>query len=281
MYSSATRIVIGDPITYLNQFRRGAEGSFARAEAEAFLKGASVRADNRAMTAKPLIVAVLAFVVLAGCAKGSDVTVSTGIAESGSGPSDLLTAQRVVLTTTDLPGYEVDPGAEADAASAQAAADFQQCSGAGAAALGDEERTAQSPGFHRGASTSVSSLATVALDESQSRAAMTDLSRPDLNGCITSLLRSVFERDLKVEVTSANSQIVSDGSKAPSGGQIVTWRTTLEFTSGSQRQAAYSDLTFLQSGRILASLFDFQLESPYPGEERSRLVAAMVGRMDV
>lgn len=110
---------------------------------------------------------------------------------------------------------------------------------------------------------------------------MTDLSRPDLNGCITSLLRSVFERDLKVEVTSANSQIVSDGSKAPSGGQIVTWRTTLEFTSGSQRQAAYSDLTFLQSGRILASLFDFQLESPYPGEERSRLVAAMVGRMDV
>ena len=125
----------------------------------------------------------------------------------------------------------------------------------------------------------MSSLATVAADEAQSRAAMADLSRPELEGCITSLLRAVLERDLGVTVSSATSQLVPHDGKAPAGGQIVTWRTTLQFASNGQKQVAHSGLTFLQSGRILASLFDFQLGTPYPSDERTRLVEAMTGRM--
>jgi hypothetical protein len=109
---------------------------------------------------------------------------------------------------------------------------------------------------------------------------MADLSRPELNRCITDLLQAVFERDLKIAVTSADSHILADGTRAPSGGRAVTWRTTLRFTSGGQHEVGYSDLTFVQSGRILASLLSFQVGTPYPAAERRRLVAAMAGRMD-
>ena len=230
------------------------------------------------MWATRVAAGVVALVALTGCGDRPEVALSTDGSRTASVQSDLLTARRVVLTPVDLPGYDVDPGAEPDPATVQAAAGFQRCAGAGVAALGDDERTAQSPGFHRGTSTSVSSLATVAVDEAQARAAMSDLSRPELNGCITDLLRALFERELKVPVTSASTQILSDGS-APSGRQRVTWHTTLQFTAGAEKQVAYSDLTFMRSDRILASLFNFQLGTPYPTEERSRLAAAMTGRM--
>ncbi len=212
------------------------------------------------------------------CSEGGDVTISVGGGRSTSADADLLTAQRVVLTATDLPGYSVEPGLQPDAASAEAAASFQQCAGAGAAALGHDHRTAQSPGFRRGTSTSISSLATLAVDEVQARAAMEDLSRPNMNACVSGLLRAVLEHDRKVPVTSATSQIVETPGVGR-GTEAVTWRTALELTAGGPRQLAYSDLTFLRSGRVLASLFDFQLGTPFPAEEHGRLVSAMSDRM--
>ena len=229
---------------------------------------------------RPAVVLVL--LVLSGaaaaCSRGADVTISVGGGQSNAVAADLLTAQHVVLTASDLPGYSVEPGVEPDTASTQAAANFQQCAGAGAAALGDDQRTAQSPGFRRGTGTSISSLATVALDEVQARAAMEDLSRPELNACITALLRAVLERAGKVPVISAASQILETPGAAK-GARAITWRTTLEFSSGSQKHVAYSDLTFLRSGRVLASLFDFQVGTPFPAEEHGRLVSAMSERM--
>lgn len=223
---------------------------------------------------------VVAF-ALGACSDGAEVTLSTGVADSGPVAHDLAAAQHVVLTAADLPGYSVELPADPDPAVAHAAAGFQQCAGTAAAALGEEQRTAESPGFHLGSSASVSSLATVALDELQSKAAMADLSRPDLAGCITALLRSAFERDSNVSVTSARTEVVPDGVRAPSGGDIASWRTTLQYSSGGHTQVAYSSLTFLRSGRIVASLLDFQVGAPYPAEERRRLVEAMADRMQV
>jgi hypothetical protein len=222
-------------------------------------------------------VSLVAAVALVAC--GSDdgsVSIRSGGGDTPSLADDVAAAQRVVLSAADLPGYRAEPPPEPDATSAQAAAAFQHCLGAGNVALGDAERTAQSPGFRKGTATSVSSLATIAADEPIARSAMADLSRPDLEPCVTGLLRVVLERDLRLPVNTASSQLLA----APKAGdQSVTWRTTVQVTFAGQPLAAHSDLTFVRDGRTLASLFDFQIGDPFPTAERDRLVNAMAARM--
>ena len=234
----------------------------------------------RRITVRRLAVAAaLAPLVLARCGHDGSVSITSGApavartdAGSARGP---VTAQRIVLTAADLPGYSVDPGPDPDATSAGAAADFQQCAGAGAAALADENQTAQSPGFRLGTTISISSLATLAVDEATATAAMNDLSRPAMHVCVTGLLRSVLERDVRVPVTSASTELLP-GAR---GSELVTWRTTMNYTSGGSKHVAYSDLTFLRSGRALASLFAFQKGEPFSTSERNRLVGIMSSRM--
>lgn len=225
------------------------------------------------------MVSMVATMVLTGCGSSDDglVSIRTGSGDTPSLSEDVAAAQRVVLSAADLPGYRAQPPPnEPDATSAQAAATFQQCLGAGNVALGNAERTAQSPGFRKGSATSVSSLATIAADEPVARSAMADLSRPDLEPCVTGLLKVVLERDLGLPVNRAASELLSPPK---AGDQAVTWRTTVQVTFAGEQLAAYSDLTFVRDGRALASLFDFQIGDPFPTTERDRLVQAMATRM--
>jgi predicted small lipoprotein YifL len=162
---------------------------------------------RRAAAARAL--ALVAVVSLAACGREGSVMLSAGAAPSAI--DDLQAAQRVVLTATDLPGYEVHPSPDPNATSAQAAAAFSQC--AGGVTLGDEERTASSPGFRRGAETAVSSLAMVARSEAEARAAMARLSRAELAGCLTVLLRAVIERDLRLTITSASTEFLPSATR--------------------------------------------------------------------
>lgn len=226
-----------------------------------------------------MVASMVATLALVGCggSDGGSFSIRTGSGHAPSLAEDVAAAQRVVLSAADLPGYRAEPPpTEPDATSAQAAATFQQCLGAGNVALGSAERTAQSPGFRKGSATSVSSLATIAADEPVARSAMADLSRPDLEPCVTGLLKVVLERDLGLPVNRASSELLAPPK---AGDQAVTWRTTVEVTFSGSQLSAYSDLTFVRDGRALASLFDFQIGDPFPTAERDRLAKAMAARM--
>jgi hypothetical protein len=199
----------------------------------------------------------------------------------GSAPSrpvrvatDLEDAHRVLVSSTDLPGYNATPAADAaEASTVQAAGQFQECAGAGAA-LGDDNRTVQSPGYFKDRVTAVSSLAVVAADETAARTAMGDLSRANLAQCLTALYRTVLGLDLLPGTVAATDLLPT----AKVGDQSITWRTTIHVAVGGQTVAAYSDLTFFRTGRTVASLFDFQVGDPFPTAERTRLVDAMATR---
>lgn len=228
----------------------------------------------RRVVASSLLVAALA----AGCRRSGDTSVTTaGDAGSASSPTSIQTdhaaAQRVLLTATDLPGYDALPAGEAQASSVKGAASFGNCAGA-AAALGDPERTVLSPAFLRGQSNAVSSLAIVAASEGEAETAMASLARADLAGCLAGMFRTVLDLDLLPGSTAK-----TEAQPAPKvSDQSVMWRTTLQVSLGTQTIPAYADLTFFRSGRTVASLFNFQVGEPFPPAERAKLLNAMVGR---
>ena len=219
---------------------------------------------------------VLLAVLLAACQGSPSAAVTTLGPAAATSAHDLAAAQRVVLRAVDLPGYRVEPGPEPDATSVQGAASFQQCVGSASAALGAGRPAAQSPGFRKGTSTSVSSLAFIASDEAAARDTMAVLARTDLEPCVTGLLRSVLESDLKLPVVSASSELAPD---AGGGDEAVVWRTTVELRSGDHGLTAYSGLAFVRAGRAVGALFDFQTADPFPAAERQRLLGSMVERM--
>jgi hypothetical protein len=213
--------------------------------------------------------------VLGACGGGGgDAEVRTSAPQGPrSVEQDAATASSVLLTVADLPGYDLLRPGDADSSSLQAASSFESCAGA-AAALGDVDRSALSPAFYKGTSVMVSSLAVVAASEAEARQAMSDLSRKDLAGCLTALFRSVLGLDVAPGTTAATELLPSKHV----ADQSATWRTTIQVTSGPSTVAAYSDLTFFRSGRTVAVLFDIQGITPFPAEERQRLLDVMVDR---
>lgn len=238
----------------------------------------------RRVVAYSLLVAVLA-ALATGCGKGTDTTVTAagaGTAEaaaraSASSPtavqSDHAAAQRVLVTSTDLPGYDALPAGDAQASSVKGAATFEACSD-GTAALGDPERTALSPAFMKGQTNAVASLVIVSPSEGDAQTAMASLGRADLAGCLTTLFRTVLDLD-QLPGTTAKTE----PEPIPKvRDQSVMWRTTLQVVLGAQTIPAYADLTFFRSGRTVASLFNFQVGEPFPAAERAKLLAAMAAR---
>jgi hypothetical protein len=214
----------------------------------------------------------LAVVALAGaCTRGDTTTVTATGAAAASSPTAVLTdhvaAQRVLVTATDLPGYDALPAGDAQASSMKGAVTFESCAGA-AATLGDPQRTALSPAFMKGSTNAVSSLAIVAANEGDAQTAMASLARADLAGCVTTLFRTVLDLDL-LPGTTAKTEAQSIPKVSD---QSVMWRTTLQVALGTQTIPAYADLTFFRSGRTVASLFNFQVGEP------SKLLAAMAAR---
>ena len=230
---------------------------------------------NRQVARRTLGVAVVVL-VLGACGSKDGVSVRTqGGAETTAVQADQASAQRALLTPADLPGFEaVTPAPSPAPATLDAASTFEECAGA-AGALGADHRTALSPGYFKGQSTAVSSMAIVAPTESQARKAMKDLSRAELAGCLSNLFRSVLGLDA-APGTSTTTELVP-GSVVKD--QSVTWRTTIQVSVGTERVWAFSDLTFVRDDRTVASLFDFQLNEPFPADDHARLLGAMAARI--
>jgi hypothetical protein len=117
-------------------------------------------------------------------------------------------------------------------------------------------------------------LAFVAPTFAAAQTAIAELSRADLGGCLTGLFRTV----LGLDVVPGTTAVTSLAPAANVGDQSAMWQTTIQVTSGGQTVAAYADLTFFRSGRTVATLFDFQLGSPFPAANRNQLLAAMAAR---
>jgi hypothetical protein len=228
-----------------------------------------MRSHRLTRTAALITAAAVAAALLGACggASSTSVTADSGKAEAAAA------AQRVVLTATDLPGYNANPPAAIDASGAKAASSFQSCAGA-AAALGDPDRAAASPGFYKAGTTMVASIAVVSPDKAGAEKAMADLSRDDVATCLTTLFKDVLALDQLPGTTARTERLpTSDG-----GGQSTTWRTTIQVTSA--QLAVYSDLTLFQSGRTVAALFNVQTGTPFPSAERQRLLQSMLQRTD-
>lgn len=217
-------------------------------------------------------VAVAALLAACGGASPGDTRLATGAAAE-----DEQVAGRLLLTARDLAGYEAAPVPEPDAGAVDqhAASSFEACAGA-AAALSDD-RMAQSPAFFKGRTVMVSSLAVVAPTEAAAEQAMGDLGRADLGGCLTSLFRSVLGLDLLPGTTATTDLLPPTPVK--SADRATTWRTTLNVAIGGQTVPAYSDLTFLRSGRAVGVLFAFEVGRPFDMAERNRLAETVAARL--
>ncbi len=204
--------------------------------------------------------------VACGGQRGATVT-------SGAVGDDQAAAQRALIRLTDLPGYDALPTVSAAPQAVQGATSFESCAGA-AIVLGEPDRTALSPAFHKGTTHAVSSLAIVAADEDGARAAMAGLAQAGVAQCLTGLFRTVLDLDLLPGTTASTAPLAAPRIEDES----VTWRTTMQIALSGQTIPAYADLTFFRSGRTVASLLNFQLGEPFPAAERAKLLNAMAAR---
>ena len=220
-----------------------------------------------------LVAALAAAVAMTACGSsgGSGAAVSSGPAPA---QEPTVSAEHVLLTPADLSGYDVGSAATTPAAASGAAAStFESCAGADGTLSGTSP-TAQSPAFFKGQTVLVSSLATVAATDAEARTALGQLGKARLAGCFTGLFRTVLGLD-QVPGTSATTEAVAGPNI---GDQSITWRTTIQVSSQGQKVAAYSDLTFVRTGRTVAALFTVEVGQPFPADERVRLVQTMAAR---
>jgi hypothetical protein len=239
------------------------------------LKLAPVPADNagmRRLRGPSAVVAAVtaAAALLTGCAGRGPTTLTAG----DRPPADGGPARLVVVHGADLPGFDESPPTALDPAGARAAGDFEACAGA-AATLDGAEHSAVSPGFVKGRSTLVTSLAIVSPDRRAAEKAMDNLSRSDLGACLTELFTGVLSLDLLPGATTRTELLPA----REIGDQSVTWRTTISVGPGTNPAQVFSDLTFVRSGRTVAALFSVGVGEPFPSAERARVLARMLDRM--
>lgn len=188
-------------------------------------------------------------------------------------------AQRVVLSTADLPGYTQDPPDPANVTSPEGVAALNACGNNDPLFLQlDNEadpRGATSPTFSKG-DTTVSSSVTFGDKEDQAKATMTAVNAASFPGCMARADAAELRRDRDyTNVTVSTTKLPA----LTAGDQAVAYRSTARFRVGGTAVTAYVDFVFIRSGRAVSVIDLFSVGTPPPEAERLRLATVVAGRM--
>ena len=192
---------------------------------------------------------------------------------------DKKKAQRVVLTASDVPGYTTDVAdASDDDPDLDAAGNACTNNNALLKRLGEDndERGAGSPDFSKGETTTVGSSVTFAETDDQARTAIADLGAASVPTCLSKAFVASFKKD------PGFTNVTVTGAKLPAltvADQSIGYRFTIKFRAEGQSLTAYSDVTFIRSGRGVAEFDTNTFSTTFPEAERVRLVTVIAGRM--
>ena len=237
------------------------------------------------MRGKTAVLGLAAVLVLGGCGDDNDSSAPTTTVPPATTTTlsqaqlDKQKAQRIVLTTADLPGYTVDPPdpsgdtPEVDAAVNACANNnpiFVQLD------LDNDPRGAASPDFSKGEAVTVGSGVTFADTEDQARSLMADLNAASFPACFS---RAILA-DLREAPGVTNARV--NTTKLPAiaaGEQSFGYRAVARFRFVDENVTLNLDWTLIRVGRAVAGLDALWTTTPFPEAERLRLAQAIAGRM--
>jgi hypothetical protein len=233
----------------------------------------------------------VATVLLAGCGGGgSKSSKSSSTSPAATTPASTTTttsqaqadkdkAQRIVLAAADVPGFTVDvANASTKNADLEAAANACVNNNPLLVRLGEatDPRGASSPDFTMGETLTVGSAATFGETEDEARSAIAALSAPAFTGCFSDALAVELRKNpslTNVTVTTSRLPTVA------AGDQSIGYRSTARLRVSGTAVTFYFDFTFVRTGRAVAVLSDVTVGNAYPEADRTRLAAAVAGRM--
>ena len=193
-----------------------------------------------------------------------------GGSEAPTAAEDKAMAERIVLTSADLPGFTPEPD-EAD--DDDSGGSFKDCIKDNPLLTADNKpRSAEGVDFTRDdGDLRVQSGAFVAEKEAEARTAFADiasaLSAPCLREGLARTIREGADPGLIVRDITAEPLPELDVAD-----DYAATRLTVPLEAGRERVSLYVDMTFVREGRILAGVFTLGAGAPFSDSERTRLV---------
>ena len=200
-----------------------------------------------------------------------------GGSEAPTAAEDKAMAERVVLTSTDLPGFTAEPD-KAD--NDDSGGSFRDCVKDNPLLTADNKpRSAKGVDFTQDdGNLRVQSGAFVAEKVAEARTAFADIASALSEPC----LREGLARTIKDG--SRPGLIVRDVTAEPLPKLDVTddyaaTRLTVPIEAGREQLSLYVDMTFVREGRVLAGVFTFRAGTFFSDSERTRLVKLVGDRL--
>jgi len=213
---------------------------------------------------------VAAVVLLAGAACGGGSSAPTAV-------EDKSKAERIVLTSADLPGYTAqaaDPGDKESSSIDDCIADNSPLFG-----VEDNPRGVEGGDYTKDdGNLRVQSGAAIAEKEADAKKAFADVKDAFGGQCI--------KDGLKTNITEGADPGLKVGDvftsplppfKDTDDSEAI--RITVPLEAGGERVSVFVDMTILRQGRTLAAVFTFQTGAPFPDADRTRLVSLVADRM--
>ncbi len=217
-----------------------------------------------------ILALVAATALLSGAACGSR-------SSKPAAPADKVKAERIVLTSADLPGFTAEPDNKSDKSAANP---LDACLKNNPLLTDDEKpRGASGTDFSKDdGNMHVSSGAVLAETEAEARQAFSDLKGALLGQCVKDGLQASIEDGadpgLKVGEVSAASL-----STAKVADEVVASRLTVPLEADGQELSVFVDLTILRQGRVFAGVYETASGAPFSDAERARLASLVGERM--
>jgi hypothetical protein len=199
-----------------------------------------------------------------------------GGSEAPTAAEDKAMAERIVLTSADLPGFTQEPDDDND----DAGGSFKDCVKDNPLLTADNKpRSVDGADFSRDdGDVRVHSGAFVAAKADEARTAFSDiasaLSSPCLRDGLARTIKDGADPGLVVREITAEPL-----PKLELADDYAASRLTVPIEAGRERVSLYVDMTFLRKGRILAGVFTFRAGAPFSDAERTRLVTLVGERV--
>jgi hypothetical protein len=217
---------------------------------------------------RTLTTALMAALLSASACGGSDTPTEA---------EDKAMAERIVLTSADLPGFTMEP----DDGDDESAGSFEDCLNDNPLLVGDNKpRSANGADFTQDdGNVRVQSGAFVAAKVDEAGRAFSDIATALSSQCLKDGLARTIRAgsDPGVVVRDITAEPLPEIKVAD---DYAATRLTVPLEVGRERAAFHVDMTFLRTGRVLAGVFTFQAGAPFPDAERSRLVRLVGERVN-
>lgn len=209
-------------------------------------------------------------------AVGVVLVVATACGGSGAPTEaeDEAAARRMVLTSSDLPGFVEEPQGD-DTGTGP----IERCVNDNPLIVGENPRGVDGADLTKDdGELRVQSGAFLAVKEAEAAKAFSDLEGALRGQCLRDAMRETFTEGAEPGV------VVRDVSVAPlpvpeGAEQAAASRVTVALERGRARTSVHVDLSVLRRDRAVAGVFTFAIGDPFPDAERMRLTGLVAGRM--